>query len=573
MSTSKGVGAAAHTIGSVIPPEQLRFLFVRNRPESSIEFDPEGTDAIPRLFDEFDRLGAATAGREVKGELPSGHESIFRYSLLDPAADVAAAAAAFRPAFGHLALLVQVPGVDVHERVAAEKGSPLTACRGGRARDAARRRTPLARGVRAGARPDRDPPRRRPGRGRAPAPGAARLPPRARRRGPRRGPRERRAVAGRDLRRRRRARSRRQGRVQRPVPRVPRPAQRPARRLAAREPRTRLRHPPAPRRRRARGGHRMSVGVAAAPRGARPRSARARSTSARTRRSSTARSRWTRPAAGSSPSRTRSRPSATPHRSRSARRSAAARSRTAPRSRSCAPRPRAPASASTQIDAELAATEAELEDLLLRIPNPADPEVPVGGEEANVTVRTWGEQLIPREATAPDGAAWERRPHWEIGEALDIIDNPRGAKIAGSGLPGLQGRGIAAPAQPHLVVPRRPHRRARLHRGLAAGRRQHRVGARHRPDPGQGRPDVRRHARRPVPGPDRRGPGHEPPSATRSSRRTSCRSATRPTRRASAARRARPARTPAASSASTSSTRSRWSCSRSRRTAPRRSSG
>ena len=90
MSTSKGVGAAAHTIGQVIPPEQLRFLFVRNRPESAIEFDPEGTDAVPRLFDEFDRLAAATAGREVKGELPSGHESIFRYSLLDPAADLAA---------------------------------------------------------------------------------------------------------------------------------------------------------------------------------------------------------------------------------------------------------------------------------------------------------------------------------------------------------------------------------------------------------------------------------------------------------------------------------------------------
>ena len=112
-------------IGAVIPPEQVRFLFVRQRPETALEFDPEGTDAIPRLFDEFDRLGAATAGREVKGELPSGFDSIFRYSLLDPAADVAAVAAAFRPAFGHLALLAQIPGVDVHERVAAEKGSPL----------------------------------------------------------------------------------------------------------------------------------------------------------------------------------------------------------------------------------------------------------------------------------------------------------------------------------------------------------------------------------------------------------------------------------------------------------------
>lgn len=92
------------------------------------------------------------------------------------------------------------------------------------------------------------------------------------------------------------------------------------------------------------------------------------------------------------------------------------------------------------IDAELAAAEAELEDLLLRIPNPADPEVPVGGEEANVTVRTWGEPA-GNTAAGPDGATWTRRPHWEIGEALDIIDNPRGAKIAGSGFPVYKGQG------------------------------------------------------------------------------------------------------------------------------------
>ena len=72
MSTSKGRGAAAHEIAEVIPPEQLRFLFLRPRPNQAIEFDPDGTDAIPRLFDEFDRFAAATAGREVKGELPPG---------------------------------------------------------------------------------------------------------------------------------------------------------------------------------------------------------------------------------------------------------------------------------------------------------------------------------------------------------------------------------------------------------------------------------------------------------------------------------------------------------------------
>jgi lysyl-tRNA synthetase, class I len=125
MSTSKGRGAAAHAIAEVVPPEQLRFLFLRPRPNQAIDFDPEGTDQIPRLFDEFDRFAAATAGRPVRGELPPGHRATFRYSLLDPAADVDAEAAAFRPAFSHLALLEQVPGVDIAKRMAAEKGSPL----------------------------------------------------------------------------------------------------------------------------------------------------------------------------------------------------------------------------------------------------------------------------------------------------------------------------------------------------------------------------------------------------------------------------------------------------------------
>ena len=127
MSTSKGRGAAAHTMAEVIPPEQLRFLFLRPKPNHAIDFDPDGTDQIPRLFDEFDKFAAATAGREVKGDLPPGHEATFRYSLLDPAADVASEAGAFRPAFSHLALLAQVPGVDIGQRAEAEKGEPLTA--------------------------------------------------------------------------------------------------------------------------------------------------------------------------------------------------------------------------------------------------------------------------------------------------------------------------------------------------------------------------------------------------------------------------------------------------------------
>jgi lysyl-tRNA synthetase class 1 len=127
MSTSKGRGAAAHLVADVMPPEQLRFLFLRPRYNQAIDFDPDGTDAIPRLFDESDRLATAVAGHEVKGELPSDPEHVFSASQVDPEDDLVTAAAAYRPAFAHLAMLVQVPGVDVAERVAAEKGAPLTA--------------------------------------------------------------------------------------------------------------------------------------------------------------------------------------------------------------------------------------------------------------------------------------------------------------------------------------------------------------------------------------------------------------------------------------------------------------
>jgi seryl-tRNA synthetase len=79
----------------------------------------------------------------------------------------------------------------------------------------------------------------------------------------------------------------------------------------------------------------------------------------------------------------------------------------------------------------LSTVQAELDDAMLRIPNPADPDVPVGGEEANVTVRTWGDPL-------PRG---DRRPHWELADSLGIIDNARGAKVTGSGWPVYLGDG------------------------------------------------------------------------------------------------------------------------------------
>ena len=92
-----------------------------------------------------------------------------------------------------------------------------------------------------------------------------------------------------------------------------------------------------------------------------------------------------------------------------------------------------------KLDAELAATESQLEDMLLRIPNPADPAVPVGDESANQTVRTWGE-VLPKEVLA-EGGTWTRRPHWEVAADLKMFDLERGAKITGSGFPVYTGPG------------------------------------------------------------------------------------------------------------------------------------
>lgn len=76
-----------------------------------------------------------------------------------------------------------------------------------------------------------------------------------------------------------------------------------------------------------------------------------------------------------------------------------------------------------RLDRELAEMESELSRILLEIPNITLDTVPEGGEDKNTILRTWG---TPREA----GAA---RPHWEIGEALGVIDFQRGAKISGTG--------------------------------------------------------------------------------------------------------------------------------------------
>jgi len=77
-----------------------------------------------------------------------------------------------------------------------------------------------------------------------------------------------------------------------------------------------------------------------------------------------------------------------------------------------------------ELDAVVEEKEKALQEYLLGIPNLPHPSVPVGKDASdNVEVRRWGE--IPH-------FSFEPTPHWELGEALGILDFKSAAKITGA---------------------------------------------------------------------------------------------------------------------------------------------
>ena len=71
-----------------------------------------------------------------------------------------------------------------------------------------------------------------------------------------------------------------------------------------------------------------------------------------------------------------------------------------------------------EMDEPLRRLKADLYDLQLQVPNMPGPGVPVGPDEShNVEIRRWG---------APPKFDFKPKPHWDLGEALDIIDFERG---------------------------------------------------------------------------------------------------------------------------------------------------
>lgn len=85
------------------------------------------------------------------------------------------------------------------------------------------------------------------------------------------------------------------------------------------------------------------------------------------------------------------------------------------------------------LDSQLADVEAELHNYLMTLPNTLSSTTPIGNDENdNPVVRTWGE---------PRNFSFEPKPHWDIAEALGIMDFEKGVMLAQSRFTVLQGMG------------------------------------------------------------------------------------------------------------------------------------
>ncbi len=82
---------------------------------------------------------------------------------------------------------------------------------------------------------------------------------------------------------------------------------------------------------------------------------------------------------------------------------------------------------------QLAGIDAELDKLLLVLPNLPDPQVPSGKSDA--------ENRVTREEGTKRSFDFAPKPHWELGESLGLIDFERGVKISGTRFYLLKGAG------------------------------------------------------------------------------------------------------------------------------------
>lgn len=121
MSSSKGLGQSARSIADLIPPEILRYLMLKTKPNRTIEFSPED-DTIPRLFDQHDGAAKWYFEEGEKDVVQTDSARLFELSQISKEK----LEKAFLPRFSQIVFIIQIPRLDVYKEVEKMKGNTLT---------------------------------------------------------------------------------------------------------------------------------------------------------------------------------------------------------------------------------------------------------------------------------------------------------------------------------------------------------------------------------------------------------------------------------------------------------------
>ena len=117
MSSSKGIGLSASEATEALPAQLLRWLLVRTRPRTAINFNL-GENAVPRLFDDYD----VAAERYLNGTGEAWQRRLFELAQVKHGAEIKGQ---YRPRFAHVVTISQIPGIDLLQHFTQHKGASL----------------------------------------------------------------------------------------------------------------------------------------------------------------------------------------------------------------------------------------------------------------------------------------------------------------------------------------------------------------------------------------------------------------------------------------------------------------
>ncbi len=115
MSSSKGRGSSAREVSDLLPKKIFRFLLLSKKPMQAINFDPGG-DTIPVLFDQYDKI-AKSFWNGDNDDFTRLFELVHKFN--PPKSKM------YLPRFSIVAVLSQMPHVNIENEFAKMKGQPL----------------------------------------------------------------------------------------------------------------------------------------------------------------------------------------------------------------------------------------------------------------------------------------------------------------------------------------------------------------------------------------------------------------------------------------------------------------